>query len=198
MKLRRSFLLILAFGLLPINVQAERPWWVEGAFASADLSELRAPLVLPARLPIKERLPSVLTLISQTAKQYNLDPALLRALVAQESAYDPGAISEDGAIGLGQLMPVVAKWCGVENRFHRVQNLDCAGRHLRVLLDKYDGDERLALAAYNAGEPAVDRCLCVPNYPETEDYVARILAIRGPGTGQTLSHSNGGSKNEPA
>ena len=193
MKLRLSLLLILVFGFFPINAQAERPWWVEGAFASADLSELRDPLVLPESLPAMERLPSVLTLISQTAEQYDLDPALLRALVAQESAYDPGAISEDGAIGLGQLMPVVANWCGVENRFHRVQNLDCAGRHLRVLLDKYAGDERLALAAYNAGEPAVDRCLCVPNYPETQDYVARILAIRGPAQAQLLSHSNGES-----
>lgn len=189
MKLKLSLLLILVFGSFPINALAERPWWVEGAFASADLSELRGKPVLPAM----ERLPSVLTLISQTADQYDLDPALLRALVAQESAYDPGAISEDGAIGLGQLMPVVANWCGVENRFHRVQNLDCAGRHLRVLLDKYDGDERLALAAYNAGEPAVDRCLCVPNYPETQDYVARIIAIRGPAPAQWLSHSNGGS-----
>lgn len=186
-------LLMLASAALPYSAAAERPWWVEGAFASADLSELRFKSVLPSKLPAEERLPSVLTLISQTADQYNLDAALLRALVAQESAYDPGAISEDGAIGLGQLMPVVAKWCGVENRFHRIQNLDCAGRHLRVLLDKYRGDERLALAAYNAGEPAVDRCLCVPNYPETQDYVARILAIRGPTSAQTLSHPNGGS-----
>ena len=136
---------------------------------------------------------SVLTLISQTADQYDIDPTLLRALVAQESAYDPAAISEDGAIGLGQLMPVVANWCGVENRFHRVDNLDCAGRHLRVLLDKYDGDERLALAAYNAGEPAVDRCMCVPNYPETQDYVARILAIRGPASDPFRPNSKGDS-----
>ena len=191
MTLRLSLLSFLLFGFFPIIAQAERPWWVEGAFASADLSELRSKPVLPVRLPAMERLPSVLTLIRQTAQVYDIDPDLLRALVAQESAYDPGAISEDGAIGLGQLMPVVAKWCGVENRFHRVENLDCAGRHLRVLLDKYHGDERLALAAYNAGEPAVDRCLCVPNYPETQDYVARILAIRGPGSG--LSHSTGGS-----
>ena len=188
-----SLLLILIIALVPVNAYAERPWWVEGAFASADLSELRAPPVLPAHLPAIERLPSVLTLISQTAEHYDLDPALLRALVAQESAYDPGAISEDGAIGLGQLMPVVAKWCGVENRFHRVENLNCAGRHLRLLLDKYDGNERLALAAYNAGEPAVDRCLCVPNYPETQDYVARILAIRGSASNETFSKPNGGS-----
>ena len=193
MKLRLSLLLVLVFGVFPVTAQAERPWWVEGAFASADLSELRDPFVLPAHLPAMERLPSVLTLIGQTADRYDLDPALLRALVAQESAYDPGAISEDGAIGLGQLMPVVAKWCGVENRFHRVQNLDCAGRHLRVLLDKKSSDERLALAAYNAGEPAVDRCLCVPNYPETQDYVARILAIRGPKLDQMLSHSTRGA-----
>ena len=114
---------------------------------------------------------------------HGVDADLLRALVAQESAYDPGAVSEDGAIGLGQLMPVVANWCGVTNRFHRVQNIDCAARHLRVLLSKYRGDERLALAAYNAGEPAVDRCRCVPSYPETQDYVARVLVLRSASSG---------------
>ena len=192
MKLSHSLLFFLIFAALPVNAQAERPWWVEGAYASADLSELDAPPVLPAGLPAMERLPSVLTLISQTADQYDIDPTLLRALVAQESAYDPAAISEDGAIGLGQLMPVVANWCGVENRFHRVDNLDCAGRHLRVLLDKYDGAERLALAAYNAGpgrvnqwvkqygdprHPDVDPVDWVEIIPfsETRNYVQRIL-----------------------
>lgn len=171
--------LILLFAASAMNpvVSAERPWWVEGSFAHIDLNALAHE---PSRASlVGERLPSVLTLIQSAAERHSIDPDLLRALVAQESAYDPSAVSEDGAIGLGQLMPVIANWCGVKNRFHRVENVECSARHLRVLLTKYDGDERLALAAYNAGEPAVDRCRCVPNFSETQDYVARIMAMRG-------------------
>lgn len=158
------------------SANAERPWWIEGSFAPVDLNPLTQPVALPPALP--ERLPSVLTLIQSAAERHAIDPELLRALVAQESAYDPSAVSEDGAIGLGQLMPIVANWCGVKNRFHRVENIDCSARHLRVLLTKYGGDERLALAAYNAGEPAVDKCRCVPDYPETQNYVARVMLLR--------------------
>lgn len=174
MKVVIWFVVLLVFAL-PAN--AERPWWIEGSFASIDLKPLDRLIASTPMVP--DRLPSVLTLIQSAAERHAIDPELLRALVAQESSYDPSAVSEDGAIGLGQLMPVVANWCGVKNRFHRVENINCAARHLRVLLTKYKGDERRALAAYNAGEPAVDRCHCVPNYPETQDYVARIMALRG-------------------
>lgn len=173
--MKRLILTVLLI-FLALPASADRPWWVEGSFAPVDLSLLAdAPKPAIARV---ERLPSVLTLIQTAADRYDLDPDLLRALVAQESAYNPAAVSEDGAIGLGQLMPVVASWCGVNNRFHRVENINCAARHLRVLLTKYDDDERLALAAYNAGEPAVDKCHCVPDYPETQHYVARIMLLR--------------------
>jgi soluble lytic murein transglycosylase-like protein len=168
------FVLILA--VLANPAAAERPWWVEGSFASIELHQLTVKLK-PAETPT-QRLPSVLTLIKEAATNHRIDPDLLRALVAQESAYDPGAVSEDGAVGLGQLMPIIANWCGVRNRFHRIENINCSARHLRFLLTKYKGDERLALAAYNAGEPAVDRCACVPNYPETQNYVARIMLLR--------------------
>ena len=176
----RQLLLSLFLGLLIFPASAERPWWVDHAFVSPDLATVEPKPQEVA--PSVTRLPSVLTLIQTAAERYEIDPDLLRALVAQESAYDPGAVSEDGAVGLGQLMPVIANWCGLKNRFHRVENIDCSARHLRVLLTKYQGDEKLALAAYNAGEPAVDRCRCVPNYPETQNYVARILAMRGHST----------------
>lgn len=171
--------LVLSFASVVLSpaVWAERPWWVEDSFAQIDLSAL---VHKPSQDSfVADSLPSVLTLIQSAAERHSIDPDLLRALVAQESAYDPSAVSEDGAIGLGQLMPVIANWCGVKNRFHRVENVECSARHLRVLLTKYDGDERLALAAYNAGEPTVDRCRCVPNFPETQDYVARIMMLRG-------------------
>ena len=183
----RQVFLSLLLCLLVLPAYAERPWWVEQAFASPDLAALHSKPRESA--PPIERLPSVLTLIRTAAERHEIDPDLLRALVAQESAYDPSAVSEDGAVGLGQLMPVIANWCGVENRFHRVENIECSAQHLRVLLAKYGGDERLALAAYNAGEPAIDKCRCIPNYPETLDYVARILAMRGQSTNGGL---NGG------
>lgn len=178
----RHLIPLVAFVIatIPTSV-AERPWWVEQAFSAPDLSELHQKSAPTSPLP--KRMPSVLTLIQEAADTHGIDADLLRALVAQESNYDPGAVSEDEAIGLGQLMPIIANWCGIENRFHRVDNINCSAKHLRVLLDKYDGNERLALAAYNAGEPAVDRCNCVPNYPETQDYVARVLAIRSTGQG---------------
>lgn len=177
--MRQVFLsLLLSLTVLPAS--AERPWWVDHAFVAPDLASFE-PKPVENEPPVK-RLPSVLTLIRTAAEHHEIDPDLLRALVAQESAYDPGAVSVDGAVGLGQLMPVIANWCGLTNRFHRVENIDCSARHLRVLLTKYQGDESLALAAYNAGEPAVDKCHCIPNYPETQDYVARILAMRGHST----------------
>ncbi|MEL7096473.1 MAG: lytic transglycosylase domain-containing protein [Pseudomonadota bacterium] len=176
----RQVFLSLLISLIVWPASAERPWWLDHAFVSPDLATLE-PKGREVAPPVK-RLPSVLTLIQTTAERHEIDPDLLRALVAQESAYDPGAVSEDGAVGLGQLMPVIANWCDLKNRFHRVENIDCSARHLRVLLTKYQGDEKLALAAYNAGEPAVDRCRCVPNYPETQNYVARILAMRGHST----------------
>lgn len=183
MSARLLWLVAVFWVAWPASADPGRPWWVDGAFVPADLSPLRPS---PAADSLPDRLPSVLTLIQDAADRHGVDADLLRALIAQESDYEPGAVSEDGAVGLGQLMPLVASWCGVTNRFHRVQNIECSARHLRVLLDKYDGDERLALAAYNAGEPAVDRCLCVPNYPETQDYVARILSMRLTGQGDAL------------
>lgn len=158
------------------SANAERPWWVDGSFVSIDLSSLTEPPASSNKS--MERLPSILTLIHDIAVEHDVDPDLFRALVAQESSYRPSAVSEDGAVGLGQLMPIIASWCGLDNRFHRVGNLNCSARHLRVLLRKYDGNERLALAAYNAGEPAIDRCRCVPNYPETQDYVQRVMLMR--------------------
>ena len=172
----RLIIALASFCLMSFPASASRPWWVEGSFAHIEFN-MPTPKRESAAYNV-ERMPSVLTLIQRAAERHKLDANLLRALVAQESDYDPGAVSEDGAEGLGQLMPVVAEWCGVRNRFHRVENIDCSARHLRVLLTKYADDERLALAAYNAGEPAVDRCRCVPDYPETQKYVAQILRLR--------------------
>ncbi len=126
-------------------------------------------------------------LIRQTAQRFEVDPELVRAVIRQESAYDPYAVSIKGAKGLMQLMPETARRLGVKDVFDPAENVHGGTKLLRMLLDRYDGDRRLALAAYNAGEDAVSRYDGVPPYRETQNYVERIV---GPDPGQTAGESN--------
>jgi soluble lytic murein transglycosylase-like protein len=114
--------------------------------------------------------------INAAAKRNELDPALLSAVVGQESGFQPRAISSAGAMGLMQLMPATARELGVRDPFDPAQNIDGGARYLRGLIDRYHGRLDLALAAYNAGPGAVDRFGAVPPYPETQAYVKNILA----------------------
>jgi soluble lytic murein transglycosylase-like protein len=113
-------------------------------------------------------------LIEQTAERHKVDPALIRAVIAQESGYHSGATSRKGAQGLMQLMPGTARDLGVNNAYDAGQNIDGGVRYLRALLEKYHGDLDRALAAYNAGEGAVQRANGVPNFAETRNYVRRV------------------------
>jgi soluble lytic murein transglycosylase-like protein len=114
-------------------------------------------------------------LITEHARINDVRPELVRAVVQVESAYNPYAISPKGAQGLMQLMPGTASQLGVRNAFNPEENVRAGVAYLRQLLDKYDNDETLALAAYNAGPKAVDKYgQAVPPYRETKDYVARI------------------------
>lgn len=113
-------------------------------------------------------------LIRRLSERYGLPPELVRAVIRQESAYDPFAVSVKGAQGLMQLMPGTARRFGVQDVFDPAENVLGGVKYLRFLLDRYEGDTRLALAAYNAGEGAVDRFEGVPPYAETRDYVERI------------------------
>ncbi|MFW6198637.1 MAG: lytic transglycosylase domain-containing protein [Acidobacteriota bacterium] len=114
--------------------------------------------------------------IVAAAGRAGLDPALVRAVVASESAFDPRALSHKGAQGLMQLMPKTARELGVENVWDPRDNLDGGTRYLARLLGKYD-DLGLALAAYNAGEGAVERHGGVPPFPETQHYVRRVIGL---------------------
>ena len=114
-------------------------------------------------------------LISQVARRHGLEPALVEAVVAVESGFRPGAVSRKGAMGLMQLMPGTAADLGVADPFDPDANLDGGSRYLRRLLAEHGGDLRKALAAYNAGPGAVRRHEGVPPYPETRDYVDRVL-----------------------
>jgi soluble lytic murein transglycosylase len=113
-------------------------------------------------------------LIGLTARQHEVEPALVKAVIAAESNFDPDAVSRRGAQGLMQLMPVTATGLGLEDPFEPDGNVRAGTRYLRSMLDRY-GDVERAVAAYNAGPAAVDRFGGVPPYPETQAYVRRVL-----------------------
>ena len=115
-------------------------------------------------------------LLAEIAREQRLPDALVHAVVTAESAYDPDALSSAGAVGLMQLMPATARRFGVTNRNNPRDNVTGGTRYLRVLIDLFGNDLRLALAAYNAGENAVIRHgRKVPPYPETQRYVRKVL-----------------------
>ncbi len=115
-------------------------------------------------------------LIAETAARHSLGPALIKAVIRAESNFDPQAVSHRGAQGLMQLMPATVTRYRVADPFNPRANVDAGTRHLKRLLGVYDGDLSLALAAYNAGEEAVERYgRQVPPYPETRAYVEVVL-----------------------
>lgn len=117
-------------------------------------------------------------LIHDTSRRYGVETALVHAVVRAESAFDHLAVSSAGAQGLMQLMPGTAQEVGVRDVFHPQQNLEGGVYYLRSLLDRFNGDYRLALAGYNAGPGAVERFGGVPPYTETMDYVERVFRYR--------------------
>jgi soluble lytic murein transglycosylase-like protein len=117
--------------------------------------------------------------IWEIARQYSVDPVLVEAVVATESGFDPAAVSPKGAGGLMQLMRGTASTLGVVDRFDPRESIHGGVRHLRYLLERYQGSVVLALAAYNAGEGTVDAHRGMPPYPETQQYVQRVLQRAG-------------------
>jgi soluble lytic murein transglycosylase-like protein len=124
-------------------------------------------------------------LVRETADRHNVDPALVRAVIETESHWNPGAISNRGAVGLMQLIPTTAQRFGARDLFNPKQNVDAGVHYLKTLLERYNGNLDLALAAYNAGEGAVAKAHGIPAFRETRDYVQKVQnAYFRPGSGR--------------
>ncbi|HET8575958.1 MAG TPA: lytic transglycosylase domain-containing protein [Methylomirabilota bacterium] len=124
--------------------------------------------------------------IREISGRHGVNAWLVESVIRAESAFNPWAVSRKGARGLMQLMPQTASALGVRNSFDPRQNIDGGVRHLRYLLDRYPGNVALALAAYNAGENAVDYYRGIPPYPETQLYVQKILGGSAGSAGRSI------------
>jgi soluble lytic murein transglycosylase-like protein len=150
-----------------------------GGFNAALAQALRPQLAsddsglggAPAPVPPEQ----INALVQQNADIWQVDPALIKSVIANESSFNANATSPVGAQGLMQLMPETAAALGVRNPYDPAQNVAGGTRYLRSLLDRFKGDTRLAVAAYNAGPGAVEQYGDVPPYAETQSYVKNVL-----------------------
>lgn len=114
-------------------------------------------------------------IILEEADRHEIDPALVKAIIMAESGYNPNAISEKGAKGLMQLMPSTAQALGVEDVFNPQQNISGGVRYFKKLVNRFDGDIKLALAAYNAGSKKVRHYQGIPPYKSTHYYIEKVF-----------------------
>jgi hypothetical protein len=145
----------------------------------ANLKIAGSPAPQPAPAGTAQKTAKFDPIIEKYATDYQLDPSLIRSIIATESGFDPKAISPKGARGLMQLMPATAARLGVKNSFDPEQNIQGGVKHFRFLMDNFNNDIELSLAAYNAGENLVQRLGKVPAIKETREYVQSVTKRYG-------------------
>jgi len=141
------------------------------------------------------------SIFEEAGKKFNISPDLLKAVAKVESTFRPHITSKVGAMGIMQLMPGTAKYLGVDDPFDPYQNIMGGAKYLKEQIERFDGDIKLALAAYNAGWPAVKKHGGIPPFKETQAYVPKVLGYLGSGevTPNMLTYSGfdmGGKINE--
>jgi soluble lytic murein transglycosylase-like protein len=141
--------------------------------------------------------PEINDLVEQTASRHQIDPQLVHAIIKVESEYDPKAVSSKGAMGLMQLIPGTAQRFGVENPFNPKENIEGGVSYLKHLLGLFGGDLSLSLAAYNAGEGAVQRFGGIPSFAETQDYVRKVTDIYQSVSAQSGTNAAGNKPQAP-
>jgi soluble lytic murein transglycosylase-like protein len=164
----------------PPTALTQVPPAAAGALSTAGVARATANQVLgeTERFAERQRANSNLdNIVRAAAARHQMDPALVKAVITTESSWNPMAISNKGAAGLMQLIPGMAQRYGVRNRLDPAQNIEGWTTYLKWLLDRYNGDLTKSLAAYNAGEHAVDMFGGVPSYPETRKYVQKVTDI---------------------
>ena len=148
-----------------------------GSVMPACMYEKVAEPTAPESRPVPGVRGDIARLVQRWAPEYSIDPALVLALIATESGFDPMAVSPKNAQGLMQLIPATASRFGVKKPFDVVENLKGGLAYLRWLMSYFQGDVALVLAAYNAGEQAVDRYRGIPPFRETQQYVKHITSV---------------------
>lgn len=157
--------------------EEKTPQEIEEQELDEEISKLEKQAInLKSKIDLKAQSTDIDEIIETFSDKYNVDGDFIKAIIKQESNFNEKATSKKGAMGLMQLMPATAKSLGVVNAYNPWENVEGGVKHIKNLLIHYNGDKKLALAAYNAGMGAVKKYGGIPPYKETNNYVNSIMA----------------------